>query len=279
MHFGDIGGDVFLSYRLTNGPRRAALAALVIGVCAPAPAGAQDDRGAGTGSSAPAPAQRSASAGAFSNWTTTARSDTQRAAARVTGGYDSAGKGATFDSGAEVQLMKRWAARATARSSPASAGLGLRLEGKLDALRQETNGVDLAFAGGYESRGFNEVPALAGTLALGRSLGRLQLLANVGYARGLEDAEQYGSAGLAGIYQASQQLQLGVDSRLRIDLERDEDEPPGERAWELLAGPTVTFTLGSFALIGGTGLAVNELRLQPGLNVGAIGYRGVGAAF
>jgi hypothetical protein len=183
-----------------------------------------------------------------------------------------------------VQVLNRVAVRASGSSSPASSssargGLGLRFEGKLDALRQETNGIDLAIAGGYESRGFNEVPAVAGPLARGRSVGRLQLLANVGYARGLEDSEQYGSAGLAGIYQASQQLQLGLDSRLRIDLERDDNEPPGEREWELLAGPTVTFTLGSFALIGGTGLAVNQLRLQPGLNVGGIGYLGLGAAF
>lgn len=240
---------------------------------------AQDDEGAAARSSAPASAQQSAAAGAFSNWTTTARSDTQRATARVTGGYDGAGKGATFDSGAEVQLTNRASVRATGSASPYGGGLGLRFEGKLDALRQEANGVDLAFTGGYESRGFNEVPALAGTLALGRSLGKLQLLANVGYARGLEDSEQYGSAGLAGIYQASQQLQLGLDSRLRVDLERDNDEPPGEREWELLAGPTVTFSLGSFAVIGGTGLAVNQLRLQPGLNVGAIGYLGLGAAF
>ena len=255
-------------------------AAVAVLVLAPeGQAWAQDDRGAAASSSAPASAQQSASAGAFSNWTTTARSDTQRATARVIGGYDGAGKGATFDSGAEVQVTKRVGVRATGSSSPASDGLGLRFEGKLDALRQETNGLDLAIAGGYESRGFNEVPALAGTLALGRSLGRLQLLANVGYARGIEDAEQYGSAGLAGIYQASQQLQLGLDSRLRIDLERDGDEPPGEREWELLAGPTVTFTVGSFAVIGGTGLAVNQLRLQPGLNLGAIGYLGLGAAF
>lgn len=267
-----------------SGRCHAALAALAMCECVAAQAWAQDDRGAAAGSSAPASAQQSASAGAFSNWTMTARSDTQRATARVTGGYDGAGKGATFDGGAEVQLMNRVAVRATGSSSPGGSstdggGLGLRFEGKLDALRQETNGVDLAIAGGYESRGFNEVPALAGTLALGRSLGRLQLLANVGYARGLSDAEQYGSAGLAGIYQASQQLQLGLDSRLRIDLERDEDEPPGEREWELLAGPTVTYSVGSFAVIGGTGLAANQLRLQPGLNVGAIGYVGLGAAF
>ncbi|MEY2936130.1 MAG: hypothetical protein RL033_6879, partial [Pseudomonadota bacterium] len=185
------------------GSRRwhAALAALALCECAAARAWAQDDRGAPAGSSgsalSPGSAQHSASAGAFSSWTTTARSDTQRATARVTGGYDGASKGATFDSGAEAQLMSRVAVRATGSSSPASPGLGLRLEGKLDALRQESNGVDLAIAGGYESRGFNEVPAVAGTLALGRSLGALRLLANVGYARGLQEPEQYGSAGLA----------------------------------------------------------------------------------
>jgi hypothetical protein len=198
----------------------------------------------------------------------------------VSGGYDGASKGATFDGGAEAQLANRVAVRATGSSSPASSGLGLRVEGKLDALRQENAGVDLAVAGGYESRGFNEVAAVAGTLALGRSMGRLRLLANVGYARGVQAVEEhYGSAGVAGIYQLSSQLHVGLDSRLRIDLERDDDEPAGEREWELLAGPTATFTLGSFALIGGTGLAVNRLRLEPGLNVGAIGYVGLGAAF
>ena len=270
MHFGSSFG---------SGRWHAALVTLAFCECSAAYAWAQDDRAATTVGGQPVSAQQSASAGAFSSWTTTARSDTQRATARVTGGYDGASKGATFDSGAEVQLANRLALRATASSSPATDGLGLRFEGKVDALRQETSGIDLAITGGYESHGFNEVPAVAGTLALGRSVGRLQLLANVGYARGLEDSEQYGSAGLAGIYQASQQLQLGLDSRLRIDLERDDNEPPGEREWELLAGPTVTFTMGSFAVIGGTGLAANQLRLQPGLNVGAIGYLGLGAAF
>jgi hypothetical protein len=292
------GARMHLEGIVGSGRRRAALAALAACECAAAQAWAQEDRGAPAGPSAPASAQQSASVGAFSSWTTTARSDSQRATARVTAGYVTGGRdgadGATFDGGAEVQLMNRVAVRAAASSAPASAssssassssaspsskGLALRFEGKLDALRQETNGVDLAITGGYESRGFNEVPALAGTLALGHSQGRLQLLANVGYARGLEDSEQYGSAGLAGIYQASQQLQLGLDSRLRVDLERDADEPPGEREWELLAGPTVTFSVGSLAVIGGTGLAVNQLRLQPGLNVGAIGYLGLGAAF
>ena len=224
-------------------------------------------------------AQRSAGAGAFSNWNMTARADTQRAAVHVTGGYDGASKGATFDTSAEARIMDRLAIRASGSSSPASQGLGLRFEGKVDALRQESQGIDLAFAGGYESRGFNEVPALAGTVALGRSLGKLQLLANVGYAHGVQDTEQYGSAGVAGIYQVASQVQLGLDSRLRIDLERDDNEPAGERAWELLAGPTLSVSAGSFAVIAGGGIAANQLRLEPGTNLGVLGYLGLGAAF
>jgi hypothetical protein len=230
-------------------------------------------------SGGPVSAQRSSGAGAFSNWNTTARTDTQRAAVHASGGYDGASKGATFDTGAEARIMDRLAIRAAGSSSPASQGLGLRFEGKVDALRQESQGVDLAVAGGYESRGFNEVPSLAATVALGRSVGKLQLLANVGYARGLQDAEQYGSAGVAGIYQVASQVQLGLDSRFRIDLERDDDEPLGEREWELLAGPTLSVSAGSFAVIAGGGMAANRLRLEPGMNLGVLGYLGLGAAF
>lgn len=257
--------------------RAPTVVAVLVGLGGVAQVGhAQEERASSAG---PVSAQRSAGVGAFSNWNMTARSDTQRAAVRVVGGYDGASKGATFDSGVEARLIDRVAIRATGSSSPASDGLGLRFEGKLDALRQESQGVDLAFSGGYESRGFNEVPAVAGTVALARSLGKLQLLANVGYARGLQEAEQYGSAGVAGIYQVSSEVQLGLDSRFRIDLERDADEPPGEREWELLAGPALTVSTGSFAVIAGGGMAANRLRLEPGLNLGAIGYVGLGAAF
>jgi hypothetical protein len=255
---------------------QAVVTGLVAFECTSLVARGQEERATSSG---PVSAQRSAGAGAFSNWNMTARADTQRAAARVVGGYDGASKGATFDTGAEAQVTGRVAIRAAGSSSPASEGLALRLEGRVDALRQEAQGVDVSFAGGYESRGFNEVPALVGTVALARSLGKLQLLANVGYARGLQEAEQYGSAGVAGIYHVAPQVQLGLDSRFRIDLERDDDEPPGERDWELLAGPTLAVSAGSFAVIAGGGMAANRLRLEPGLNLGVIGYLGLGAAF
>lgn len=263
--------------------RSRSLAGLALLLSTESVASAQDDR-AGSAvlpqASLRVSAERSAAAGAFSTWTMSARSDTQRAVGRITGGFDGASKDGMFESAVEAQIIGRASIRAGASTTPASEGMGLRLEGKLDALRQEQSGVDLALAGGYEQNGFNEVAAALATVALGRRLGGLRLLGNLGYARGVTATEeQYGSAGLSAMYRVAAPLQLGLDSRFRIDLERDDDEPPGEREWELQGGPAFTLTAGSFAVTGGTGLAANRLRLVPGTNVGALAYLGVGAAF
>jgi hypothetical protein len=257
--------------------------ALLLGIPSiPLLSSAQDDR---SGSAAPpsaarVTAERSAAAGAFSSWTMSARSDTQHAVGRVIGGYDGASKSGIFESTVEARVIERASLRASASTTPASEGLGLRLEGKLDALRQEASGMDLALAGGYEQNGFNEVAAALATVAIGRRLGGLQLLGNVSYARGVVSTEEhYGSAGLSAMYRLAAPLQLGLDSRFRIDLERDDDEPPGEREWELQGGPAFTLAAGSFAVTGGAGLAANRLRLVPGTSVGALAYLGLGAAF
>src|SRR5262245_39247807 len=121
---------------------------------------------------------------------------------------------------------------------------------------------------------------MVGKLALGRSIGNVQLLTNIGYARGLErEEEHYASASAAGLVRVSERVQVGVDSHFDIDLERDDDEPAGEREWELQAGPLVTVTAGPLAVTGGAGLTANRLRLEPGTNVGALAYVGLGAAF
>lgn len=251
---------------------------LLASFIAPVLAHAQEDL------AAPAPrevsAAESAAAGAFSAFNIAARSDTQRTLARAVGGYEGASDKALFDTALEARIMERIALRAGGSYLPASDGFGLRFGGKVDALRQETTGVDLAIAGGYESTGFNEVAAVGGQLALGRSFGRLLLLANVGYARGLEQQEeQYASAGAAALYRVTSDMQVGVDSRFRIDLERDDDEPPGEREWDLLAGPQVTVAVGPIALSGSAGLSAQRLRLEADTQVGALGQLGVGAAF
>jgi hypothetical protein len=251
---------------------------LVVIECAPAPAHAQE-RDAET-PVVSAPAQQAADAGAFASWTVSASPESPRATARVVGGYDGASEKGLFDSVAEAHITGPLSLRAGGSYAPAEAGLSLRLQGKLAALSQDEHGVDLAVVAGYESNGFNEVSALAGTLALGKSLGRLRLLANVGYARGIERGEEHNAnAALAALYRVTEDIQLGVDSRFRIDLERDDDEPAGEREWDVLAGPQVTVTHGSFAVTGGGGAAANRLRLDPETRVGGLIYLGVGAAF
>jgi hypothetical protein len=225
-------------------------------------------------------AAESAGAGAFSSFSIAARSDTQRTLARVVGGYEGASDKALFDTALEARIMERIALRAGGSYLPASDGFGLRFGGKVDALRQETSGIDLAIAGGYEATGFNEVAAVGGQLALGKSFGRLLLLANAGYARGLEQTEEhYASAGAAAHYRVTSNVQLGVDSRFRIDLERDDDEPPGEREWDLLLGPQITVAVGPVAVSGGAGLSAQRLRLENDTKVGTLGQLGVGAAF
>lgn len=253
------------------------IGALVVLECATVPALAQErDEDAVV----PATAQQAADAGAFTSWAIGASRESQQATARVVGGYDGASKKGLFDSAAEAHIMGPLSLRAGGSYAPAEAGLSLRLQGKLAALSQEEHGVDLAVVAGYESNGFNEVSAVAGTLALGKSLGRLRLLANVGYARGIErEEEQYASAALAALYRVSQDVQLGLDSRFRIDLERDDDEPAGEREWDVLAGPQITLTRGSFALTVGGGATANRLRLDAETRAGALIYLGLGAAF
>ncbi|HTV25101.1 MAG TPA: hypothetical protein VMG12_40685 [Polyangiaceae bacterium] len=245
----------------------------------PSLAHAQEDQPGSAGSPPASSAQRAADTGAFSAWNMTARSNTQRTVGRVIGGYDGAADKAVMDSIVEAKIADRAALRAGVSYLPTSDEFGLRVDAKLDALRQEAHGLDLAIAAGYQSTGFNEVPAVAANLAIGRSLGRLQLLGNVGYGVGLEEGEQYGNAGVAGLYRVTEDIQVGIDSRFRIDLERDADEPPGERDWDLMAGPQATATVGPLAVTVGGGMAANQLRLDPNVNVGALGYVGVGAAF
>jgi hypothetical protein len=104
-------------------------------------------------------------------------------------------------------------------------------------------------------------------------------MGNIEYGRGLEEGEQYGHAGVAGLYRVADDVQVGIDSRFRIDLERDADEPPGDRDWDLMAGPQATATVGPIAVTAGGGIAANQLRLDPEVRVGALGYLGLGAAF
>jgi len=225
----------------------------------------------------PPPAARSADNGAFLPLTMGARSDPQRALAFVQGGYDGAEKSGIFETVAEAQIFGRVSLRAGggyfSGSFRPEAGL------RVDALRQEAHGVDLAVLGFYETKGFNTVRAITARIAVSRAFGDTRVVSNLGYGFGLEEGERYGDFRLAGLHRVTEKLHVGVDSRLRIDLERDDDEPPGEPDYEVIAGPVATYAIDRYIVSATAGYSALKYRLVPGTHSGAIGTVGVGAVF
>jgi hypothetical protein len=197
----------------------------------------------------------------------------------VGGGYDAARGGAAFDSAVEARLVGRLSVRAggsyVGPNGVARPGAAL----KLDTLRQEAHGMNMALAAGYEGHGFNTVPALTFLVAASRTLGATTIAANAAYAQGLELDERYGDLRVAALHSVISDLHLGLDSRFRIDLERDSDEPTGEPDWELLAGPVASYSLGAFVLTAGPGVSAIKLRAGGPSRVGVVGRIGLGTTF
>jgi hypothetical protein len=236
-------------------------------------AAAQDD-----GAETPVPGARAAAAaGNFLPFALSARSDTQRAFVATQGGYDSVREGALFRAAAQARIVGPLAVRAAVTYGEPEASFKPEVGLKVDALHQEDHGIDLAIAASYEPEGFNTTPAASLRLALGRSLGATQLLANVGYGASL-DGERHGELRGGLLHTLLPQLQLGLDSRFRIDLERDDDEPAGEPEWDFSAGPAASLVLGPVVLSASGGPSALKLRFADA-QVGVMGSVGVGAAF
>lgn len=217
--------------------------------------------------------------GAFQPFTTSARSDTQRALGFFQGGYDSARRGSVFQAVAEVQVWGRLSLRGGGSYLGPTGQLQPDVGIKVDVLRQERHGVDVAAAAGYEALGFNLTPAVVARAAIGRTMGQTRLTGNVGYGAGTRAGERFGDLRMAAMQQLSRDLHLGLDSRFRIDLERDSDEPAGEPEWELAAGPMAALSLGRFVVSAAGGATALRYRLVPDRRVGVYGLMGVGTIF
>jgi hypothetical protein len=252
------------------------LLGLVVALLAPLPAGAQD---AGEDAMPPSSGE-SARAGTFLPFTATAQKNSQRGIATVTGTHNTASSQSTFEAAAEATLFKRLALRGGALysldSSHVYAVAGLTFQ----ALNQEQHGINVAVGAQYRGQGFNLVPAVLSTVALSRRFEHASLFLNLGYSAGLRDGEKSGDVRFAALFPVLPQLQVGFDSRVRVDLEREWPEPPGESAFDFVAGPAASYTLGRFVLSaygGGSGVSFRV----PGesLRTGVVAGVGIGSVF
>ena len=147
---------------------------------------------------------------------------------------------------------------------------------RVDALRQECHGVDMAVLAVYEAKGFNTVRAATARVALSRAFGETRVVSNIGYGIGLEEGEGYGDSP-GGLHALTNKFQAGVDSKMRIYLDRDSNEPPGEPDWEVLAGPVASYSIDRYVLNAMVGYSALRYRLVEGTHSGVLGTVGVGA--
>src|SRR5688500_7675564 len=115
----------------------------------------------------PVSAKRSAAVGSFAPWGMTARSDRQEGTFQVLGGYDTGRGGALFSSTGEGRVSDRVSVRAGFSWVEGTPGGGPQLGVKVDLLRQEKQGLDLAVAGSYDNHGFNMMSAAVLATAVG----------------------------------------------------------------------------------------------------------------
>ena len=274
-------------------PRRSGAggwAAIAVGLAGlPAVAHAEDgpgepppvsvSRGVDGEEGAPAPAAVSAQTAAFLPSALAATSEGRRGLASVMTGWDQARRGRIYDTSAEAQLSGPVSVSAGARYDGPGTVASPHVELRLDALRQAAHGLDLAVAAGYVDAGFNTVPAAVFTLAAGRRVGRSYLLGNVAYGQGLQDGERSGELRLAALRSITGAVQVGIDTRLQIDLERDHDEPAGETDWESRTGLVASYAWDRFVVMSSAGVAALRLRAAGPTAVGPVITAGFGTVF
>lgn len=228
---------------------------------------------------APSSAPPSAEAGAFLPSALSPRSEGRRGLVTVMAGWDQARGGGIYDAAAEAELLGPVSLLAGATYDGPGTSASPHLELRLDALTQARHGLDVAVAAGYAGAGLNTVPAAVLKVAIGRNVGASYLLANVVYDHGLEDGERSGELRLAALYPVTRATYLGIDSRLQLDLEHDNDEPAGETDWESRSGLVASYAWNRFVFTGEAGISALRLRSGGPTAAGPVVTAGFGTVF
>jgi len=177
-------------------------------------------------------------------------------------GYDGANGVPSVAASVEARLFRRLALAVGVESSSDEDGeLNLRPQValRLQFLDQSSNGIDATASASYRQDRF-EVDGgfFQGTVALGRSFDRLQLVLNLTFGIDPEGDDLEGEVRAAGLVEVSPGIHLGVDGRYRHDLgstdpNRAERDRPSAEA---LGGATAAYVHGRWAVMLEAGLAL-----------------------
>jgi hypothetical protein len=205
------------------------------------------------------PTVDSARAGMFLPLTEAPRTDAARAFATVLGGYDGGPDSALLEGRAELTVYGPIAIRIGTLYTQHPERLRPSAGARVQALNQQGQGIDMSIGAFYKPEGFTEGEGeLEAVLAFGRTFDRIGLIGDLVYGQDPEGRERDGELRLAGLYMPSMRVQLGLDSRVRVDLgtEADKLEEEGGAEYDLHAGPTFSYALDQIAFGALAGVSV-----------------------
>lgn len=203
--------------------------------------------------------------------------DDRKAQIRATSLFDDARRRTISEARADVRLFGPVSLHGGAFTAMGNGVVSPLAGAQVRALSQDRHFVDGALSVSYLGEGFNLVRAAELRALVGRHFGDTSLYMNAAYTQGLERNERYVDLRLSGQQRFwDRRLFVGVDSRLRIDAERDDDEPANEPEMDVLAGPVVGLTVGSIAVSGFGGISAVRYRDQNPSRAGVFAGIGIG---
>jgi hypothetical protein len=205
-----------------------------------------------------------------------------RATATAWGGYDGAKRSPLLTATAEVRIAGRVVLVAGAgytADMPSAPQFRPQIGLRAQFLDQAKHGIDGGASLMYRQDLFsNEEGFFQGVVALERRQGRVRLVGNVLYGQDGEGDDHDGEVRVAALYEARPGLLVGADTRYRHDLfSSDPNRFARNRPeYEAAAGPTISYTRGSWAVMAETGFsAVRTTTTQTGV----IALGGVASSF
>ena len=198
------------------------------------------------------------------------------------GGYDGAARAPVAAVAAEVRIVGPVALMVGAsytEAADASPAVRMKVGLRAQFLRQERAGVDASASLQYRrDRFIGEDGLFQAGLAIGRSFGSVQAVANVLYGQDGEGDDRVGEARLAIFRPIGGGFHLGGEGRYAHSLGSTDPlrVSRGNPSMEAMAGPVLAYTAGRLVLVAEAGATTTRIAVQ---QTGFVGVAGVGTTF